>query len=285
MRKAISKKQRSNVGRKISTFSLHFIFSKVGLLSIASLLLLWSVYYACVQNVPQRFGAYIHQTMMRTTQSMGLVLREVFVFGRYRTTQEDTLNALRVEAGDPLLGYDLNAMQQRLQNLEWVKQATVRRALTGGLYIYLVERTPIAVYSDMKKKSCCLVDQDGSLIRQPVAPCFRGLPIVSGEQAPLHAPAMLKKIAMFPAVRSKLSAMVLIDERRWNLKISNALEVRLPEKQVKKALTILDTLMRNGKAMTGDILSIDLRIDGKVILKLSEVGKTFFKNYRSGAKA
>ncbi len=50
------------------------------------------------------------------------------------------LAALNVQAGDSLLGIDLQAARRRLEAIDWVSSATVERRLPDTLYVTLKER-------------------------------------------------------------------------------------------------------------------------------------------------
>lgn len=262
--------------RRADSVAARFRVSRLGggcACALALALFLFSPY-------AKRSAEVVGAACIRATAGAGFTLRGVVVFGRYRTTQNAILKALGVAVGDPLFSFDLAAMRQRVMALEWVKEATVRRALTGGLNVYLVEREPIAVYHDKITKTFSLVDTEGKLIHAPILPCFRGLPVLSGAGAPEHAQKMLKRLEAFPEIRKRVTAMAFVDGRRWNLRL-NTVEVKLPEKGKKKALEVLRILLRHKKIATGDITVVDLRLPEKAVFKLSPAGQAFFKSYRS----
>jgi cell division protein FtsQ len=74
----------------------------------------------------------------------------------------------------------------------------------------------------------------------------------------------------YPLVRDKLQAAVLVAERRWNLALSNGIDVRLPEAGVEQALDLLLKLDHDDKILTRDITAIDLRLPDRVTVQLSE---------------
>jgi cell division protein FtsQ len=63
---------------------------------------------------------------------------------------------------------------------------------------------------------------------------------------------------------------VLVAERRWNIKLKNGLDVRLPEAQPERAIETLIALDRDKKLISRDITAIDLRIADRVTVRLSD---------------
>jgi cell division protein FtsQ len=212
----------------------------------------------------------------------GLVLKDVIVFGRSRTSSDDVLAAVGVRAGQPILACNLSEIQQRLAALVWVKEASVRRFVCGEIHVYITEREPIAIYHD--KQKFYLVDTDGVLMDTKIEPYFRGLPILSGTNAEKHAGKMLQILSIYPIVRSNISAMQFVQERRWNLKLSNGVEVKLPSQNVEISLKILDKLIADGQASSGDIRMIDLRLHSRVFFKYSDAAKSYLDKMKNAKK-
>jgi cell division protein FtsQ len=63
-------------------------------------------------------------------------------------------------------------------------------------------------------------------------------------------------------------AAVLVAERRWNLKFKSGLDVRLPEEGAAQALETLMVLDREKKLLSRDLTAIDLRLPGRVTVRL-----------------
>jgi cell division protein FtsQ len=71
-------------------------------------------------------------------------------------------------------------------------------------------------------------------------------------------------------MRDFVRASVLVGERRWNLRLKNSIDVRLPESDVASALERLVVLDREKNLITRDILAIDLRLPDRVTVRLSD---------------
>jgi cell division protein FtsQ len=71
-------------------------------------------------------------------------------------------------------------------------------------------------------------------------------------------------------MRDFVRASVLVGERRWNLRLKNGIDVRLPESDVAPALERLVALDNEKNLITRDIVAIDLRLPDRVTVRLSE---------------
>ena len=80
----------------------------------------------------------------------GLVLKEVWVKGRRNLKEEEIINSLNIEIGDPILFIDLNKISYNLSNLKWVKNNKVFLNSTGKLEIEIEEYIPVATYETSK---------------------------------------------------------------------------------------------------------------------------------------
>jgi cell division protein FtsQ len=63
---------------------------------------------------------------------------------------------------------------------------------------------------------------------------------------------------------------VLVAQRRWNLRLKNGIDVRLPETGVETALATLVDLDREKKLLSRDVTAIDLRLPDRVTVRLSD---------------
>ena len=99
---------------------------------------------------------------------------------------------------------------------------------------------------------------------------FAHLPLVVGSGAATRAREFLALLDAHPEIREQVRASVLVAERRWNLKLKNGLDVRLPEADVPRALDTLAELDRDRHLISRDITAIDLRLPDRVSVHLSD---------------
>jgi cell division protein FtsQ len=135
--------------------------------------------------------------------------------------------------------------------------------------ISITERAPFALWQ--KEGRVGVVADDGTVLEPYVAAPYTKLPLVVGTGAELRAAEFLRQLAGFPELRNNVRAAVLVAERRWNLWLTNGVDVRLPEFDLDKALVQLAALDRGGKLSSRDITIIDLRLPDRVTVQLSDV--------------
>jgi cell division protein FtsQ len=103
-----------------------------------------------------------------------------------------------------------------------------------------------------------------------VARRFVSLPLVVGKGADVKARDFLALLDRYPQVRSVTKAAILVGERRWNLRLKDGLDIRLPETDVGRALAALVKYDMEDKLLSRDITAIDMRLPDRVTVRLSE---------------
>jgi cell division protein FtsQ len=200
------------------------------------------------------------------TADLGLTVRAVLVEGRFETSRAEVLAALAVERGEPLLAFDPAAAKARLESLGWVREASVARVFPGTISVHLVERRPLALWQRGGKLA--LVDDTGTVIGDGDVRRFASLPIVVGDDAAKQAPALLAMLASEPKLKSHVTAAVRVSDRRWNLRLDNGIDVRLPEDHAEAAWARLAELDRAYGILARDVIAIDLRMSDRLLLQL-----------------
>ncbi len=233
----------------------------IGAISLIFPALLWWTGY------PQRFGNFVSHSAIAATGRMGLRLSDVLVEGRQNAPIEKILRVVNVRQGDPLLVYDPYVIKKQLEEISWIRQATVKRQLPGIIYIQLYERQPVALWQHQQKHY--LVDEQGVIISSDNLQAFDKLPLIVGGDAPVHAPHILRLLEKFPDVRKRLTALVRVGGRRWDLHLDKSLQVKLPETKVEDALVRLALLIQQKKLNPSEVSVVDLRVQNQMVMRLS----------------
>jgi len=214
--------------------------------------------------------------------AMGFRIAAVSLSGERHVARAEIIAAAGVTERTSLLFLDVEAARSRLKAVPWIADATVRKLFPDRLQIRVREREPFALWQVDGKLS--LIAADGTVISRVIEPPFASLPLVVGRGAQTKAREFLALLDRYPSIREQVRASVLVAERRWNLKLKNNLDVRLPETDIGPALDLLVALDRDKHLIGRDILAIDLRLPDRVTVRLSDAAALAREEARKPAK-
>ena len=198
----------------------------------------------------------------------GFPIASVSLSGERHIGRTEIFAAAGVNDRASLLFLDVEAARARLQAIPWIAEATVRKLYPDRLQITLTEREPFALWQVDGKIS--IVGADGTVIGPLNDQRFATLPFVVGRGAAAKAKSFLGILDRYPALREQVRACVLVADRRWNLKLGNGVDVRLPERNVEAALDRLAALDRDKSLLSRDVTVVDLRLPDRVTVRLSD---------------
>jgi cell division protein FtsQ len=216
-------------------------------------------------GLAEDLGTRLSEAGYEATASLGLTVEDVLVEGRNRTDGAAILEILGVARGTAILRLDPAKARGELEALPWVKQATVQRRLPGVVYVRLAERQPMAIWQLRGELS--VIDRDGEVIPGAEAKRFAGLPLVVGSGAPEHARALIAMLDGEQALRERVEAAVRVSDRRWNLRLTGGVDVRLPEEAAEAAWAQLARIDREHGLLARDVVMIDLRLPDRLIVR------------------
>ena len=218
-------------------------------------------------HVEQLTGA-LNDTRNAIANSLGFRITEVAINGRKQLSQDEVLAVGGVNGRSSLLFLDAAAVRERLKANPWIAEATVLKLYPGRLQIDIVERTAFALWQQGGRFS--VIADDGTVLEPYVAQRFLSLPLVVGKGAEARARDFLALLARYPQVKAVTKAAIFIGERRWNLRLKDGLDIRLPEIDVANALAALSRLDREDHLFSRDIVAIDMRLPDRLTVQLSE---------------
>ncbi|MGB8274297.1 MAG: cell division protein FtsQ/DivIB, partial [Alphaproteobacteria bacterium] len=208
-----------------------------------------------------------HDRILALTSEAGLILETVLVEGRKETPQGELLAALDVTAGQPMLSFDPRSAKQRLERIGWVRQASVERRLPGTIVVRIAERRPLALWQ--RKDKLFLVDDMGQVILRDRVERFANLPLIVGDDAPQSAAGLFAMLALAPQLNARVAAAVRVGGRRWNVRLENGIDVRLPEEGAAEAWQRLAEIERAHGILERDILAVDMRMGDRLVVQMS----------------
>jgi cell division protein FtsQ len=232
----------------------------LGLLAVAG-----TAWWAWTAEVPHRLARRSLAAMVESSADFGLIVNEVFVIGRRETPREHLLEALGAERGSAILGIDIAAARERLLALPWIAEASVERLLPDMIVVRITERKPLALWQNHAQFA--LIDTDGEVIQRSDLGRFADLLVIVGDDAAKEAEALVGILERQPALRAQVKAAIRIGGRRWNLRLANGIDVRLPEENPDGAWARLAEYERTHQVLQRDIQVLDLRFADQLIVR------------------
>ena len=219
--------------------------------------------------------------------SAGFRITTVAINGRKQLSQDEVLAIGGVNGRSSLLFLDATTVRDKLKAHPWIADATILKFYPGQLQIDIVERKAFALWQQDGRLA--VIADDGAVLEPYVTRRFVTLPLVVGKGADTRARDFLALLDRYPQVRSVTKAAIFVGERRWNLRLKDGLDIRLPENDVGNALAALSKLDKEDKLFSRDIVAVDMRLPDRLIVQLSEdaakAREELFKDKKSKKKA
>ncbi|WP_407119941.1 cell division protein FtsQ/DivIB [Bradyrhizobium sp. STM 3561] len=241
---------------------------RVGL-TMTVLLLIGSCGFGIVKGGHlQDFITAVSDARNALANSAGFRITSVVINGRKQLTQDEILAIGGVSGRSSLLFLDADAVRDKLKANPWIADATVLKLYPGQLMIELTERKAFALWQEAGRLS--VIADDGAVLEPYVSRRFLTLPLVVGKGAETQARDFLALLARYPQVKSITKAAIFVGERRWNLRLKDGLDIRLPEQDVGNALAMLSKLDKEDRLFSRDIVAVDMRLPDRLVVQLSE---------------
>lgn len=201
-------------------------------------------------------------------RTLSLGVRVVTISGATHMSERRTLAIAGIDANKSLPFFDVAEARARLEADPLIKQASVRKLYPDQIVIDIVERTPYAVWQ--KDGDVRAIAADGAPIDEVSDGRYADLPFVVGEGANGRVREFVALLDAMDELKPRVEAGVLIDQRRWNLRLKSGIDIKLPESDPEAAIAKLLTLQRQSRILEKDVLSLDFRVPGRVFARLSE---------------
>jgi len=219
------------------------------------------------EHVPAIFSA-IKDTADAGANAMGMRIATVSLSGQRQVSREEIFAAAGVTDHSSLLFLDVADARAKLEAIPWIAEATVRKLYPDRLQITVTEREPFALWQQQGKVK--VIAADGTVLSEKVEPRLASLSFVVGNGAAARARDFLAVLDKYPSIRDSVRASIYVAERRWNLKLKNGVDVRLPETNLEGALATLARLDREKNLLSRDITAVDLRLADRLTVRLSD---------------
>jgi cell division protein FtsQ len=200
-------------------------------------------------------------------RGLGMQIEGVTISGAKELSEDEILVATGITTRDSLPFLDAAQVRERVKEIPMVREASVRKLYPSRLLIEVEERAPYALWQVNGQVQ--VISADGMAIDQLIDERLSHMAFVVGEDANLRVPEYLKILENAGDLREQIRAGVLIAGRRWNIKLESGLEIKLPEHEPEKVFANFARHAREMRLLDKDLLSIDLRIADRMVVRLS----------------
>lgn len=239
----------------------------------------WAGAWFFLSEADTKTSLWVRDQILTTTADMGFVVEDVLVEGLENTDPDILKAVINIERGDPLFSLNPRDAKDLIEKISWVRSARVERRFPNTVYIEVQERVPLAFWQRNEKLN--LLDERGEVITSERLSRFKDLMIVIGDDAPIHAPALIESLKSQPSLFDVAKSATWVGKRRWNLTLEPGIEVKLPEEQAAAAIERLAEAEAEDKILQKDIKGIDLREEGRIVVR-TRPGKV--TDYKKGSR-
>lgn len=200
------------------------------------------------------------------TADLGFVVNDLTIEGQKYTTSDKISKIIKIKPGMPIFAVSLPALKVRLESINWIKYAVVERKLPDSLHIKVVERTPIAL--GQKNRKLYIIDDEGVIINDKNnIKDYLNLPIIIGDGAEIYANSLINTLKVEPELFKHITSIIRVSERRWNIRLDDKLEIKMPEENFEKSWQTVIKLYKKNELLDANISSLDLRIPNKIFVE------------------
>lgn len=265
-------KAPSLIERIVGIFEEYTVAGAAGatvILGVIGLVLWAGGYFAMVGRAADRAAS-------NAALAAGLEVRQVLLRGAHQTAHDEILEALGPVVGGSLLHVSLEEARARIEGLGWVRSASVSRLLPDTISISIREREPAAVWQ--LKGVLYLIDDSGAIIRKIDGGEYANRPMIVGAGAPEAAGEILKALTGKGELQERIYALVRVGERRWDMRLRNNVEIKLPEEGFRSAIADLELLQSAQRTLDQPIKYIDLRDPERMVIKKRDEADSITEN-------
>ncbi|MDC3091473.1 cell division protein FtsQ/DivIB, partial [Rickettsiales bacterium] len=177
--------------------------------------------------------------------------------------KEKILDISKINWNLNIFAVNLENIKEKLLEIKEVKSVKIKRTISGGIEIYIVEKVPFMYWemNGLKK----IISDNGEVLNFPN---FKeDLLLVKGENANSKIKILMDKIKKHSFLANQFLSAEYIDNYRWDIYLKKNVQVKLPFEELTDSIKLLNKIIKNNNFKESDYRIIDMRVIGKVYFK------------------
>lgn len=196
----------------------------------------------------------------------GFEIAEIEIAGVSGARAAEVRAMIVPEGRRSVLSLDPREVKARVESLDWVQSARVRRLWPSTLLVRVERRQAYARWQADGEIS--VIDFNGERLLAERAADHPELPLVVGAGAGPAAEPLLIALEDLPGLRARLKALVRVGERRWNVELVSGTTIALPEEGAPRALAQLEALQAAHALLDRPLAALDMRAPGRLAVRV-----------------
>jgi cell division protein FtsQ len=182
--------------------------------------------------------------------------------------REQEVRALIVPEGrHSILALDPAAVKTRIEALDWVAEARVRRLWPSTLVVQVERREEYAVWED-EQGQAAVIDLNGERLTTERAVDHPHLLRLRGNGAGPAAQPVLEALENLPQLSARIERLERVGERRWDVRLESGAVIALPEEGAPEALQRLERLHQRYSLFDRPLARLDMRAPGRLAVQV-----------------
>ena len=204
------------------------------------------------------------------SKNYGYVLTKVNINKLINFQPEEIEKYFTKYYGNSIFLIPIKEISKNLHQNRWINDFTIKNDYKNTIHINIVESIPIGIYFNGENN--LLFDNNGEIIDSVNSNynLYFHLIVFEGNNSLFNANTFLNALPLL--FRSEIKKAIFINNRRWDVKLRNGINIKISENNILDSFNNYDKFYKNvsNQELT-KIEMIDLRIPKQIILKFRAI--------------
>ncbi|MCL5063425.1 MAG: FtsQ-type POTRA domain-containing protein [Nitrospiraceae bacterium] len=200
-----------------------------------------------------------------------MLVRDIAFVGNHHLKNDELKSLIKIKKGDELFGVSGRELYKRLKSSPWIRDAVIKKELSGRVLINVTEAVPVAILSIADRPY--LIDREGNILEQMRESTVLFLPVIKDMDYKNNKDAYEEAVRFVNVLHSKKvlsydGNLEITGQRPEDitLKLDN-ISIKIGAGDFDKKLERLEFVRDEIEKRNMSVEYIDLRFANKIIVK------------------